>query len=257
MTARASRTARGKGAGGAKGAGRGKGAKEPKGAGSAVARTRRGSPRPVPAPLPVFARLDATTLPLALKALAARDPAFARALARCGPPPLRFSRPGFASLAGILLGQQVSRASARAVRAKLVAQTGGRLTAKRVLGLSPAALRSAGLSRQKAEYILVLAEAWESGALPHRRFAAMSDEEVADALTALKGFGPWSAENYLLFALARPDILPAADLGLWGGLQKMDGLASRPGEAALRARGEEWRPLRSAAALMLWHCRDA
>ncbi|MDA8004697.1 MAG: DNA-3-methyladenine glycosylase 2 family protein [Alphaproteobacteria bacterium] len=202
-------------------------------------------------------KLDKHTLPLALRRLARRDPALRAALRAAGPPPLRFTKPGFSTLVNIVLGQQISRAAARTLRARLDAATAPRLTPESFLALTPRQLMEAGLSRQKREYLAGLAESVLDGRLPLRRLARMSDEDAIAALTAVRGFGRWSAENYLIFALARPDVMPAADLGLWIGLQRVDGLSRRPDEKILRRRAEDWVPYRSAAALLIWHCRDS
>ncbi|MGR4001336.1 MAG: DNA-3-methyladenine glycosylase 2 family protein [Alphaproteobacteria bacterium] len=206
-------------------------------------------------------KLDCHTLPLALRRLARRDPAMRRALKAAGEPPLRFTKPGFSTLTNIILGQQISRAAARTVRRRLNTLTGSKtdnqLSAEKVLALTAAQLKEAGLSRQKRDYLTGLAEVVLNGQLPLLQITRMDDEEAIQTLTSVRGFGRWSAENYLIFALARPDIMPAADLGLWIGLQRLDQMAQRPDEKILRLRAEDWRPYRSAAALMIWHCRDA
>ena len=201
-------------------------------------------------------RLDAKSLPLACKRLARQEPKFRALLQEAGTPPLRFTRPGFTTLTRIILGQQVSRAAARSVYLRLEEQAGGAITPEAILRLSESKLRAAGLSRQKTTYITGLAEAMTSGRFSHRGLARKSDEEVIAEITALKGFGAWSAENYMIFALGRPDVMPAADLGIMIGLQELDNARRRPDEKTLRRRAEAWRPLRSAAALMLWHLRD-
>ena len=201
-------------------------------------------------------RLDGKNFPLACQRLARLDPKFRTLLHEAGMPPLRFTRPGFVTLTKIILGQQVSRAAARSVYARLAETTGGSVTPDAVLACSSSQLKSAGLSRQKAAYITGLAEAIARGEFSHQGLARKSDEEVLARITALKGFGAWSAENYMIFALGRPDVMPAADLGLMIGLQELDGSRRRPDEKVLRRRAEAWRPLRSAAALMLWHLRD-
>ena len=201
-------------------------------------------------------RLDATNYRLACQRLARQEPKFRALLNEAGMPPLRFTRPGFPTLTRIILGQQVSRAAARSVYLRLEEQASGRLTPEAVLSLSEAKLRAAGLSRQKVSYITGLAEAMASGAFSHQGLARKSDAEVMAEITALKGFGAWSAENYMIFALGRPDVMPAADLGILIGLQELDQARHRVDEKTLRRRAEAWRPLRSVAALMLWHLRD-
>jgi DNA-3-methyladenine glycosylase II len=113
-------------------------------------------------------------------------------------------------------------------------------------------LRRCGFSRQKAGYGRGLAQAVASGALDFARLAVTADDETLAALVALKGIGRWSAEIYLIFALGRADIWPAADLGLQLGIAAELDLPARPGERELREIGERWRPWRSVAACLFW-----
>lgn len=188
----------------------------------------------------------------ALEALAATDPDFAAAYARCGLPPVRRSEPGFAGLIRMIAGQQVSVASARAIIARLEARVVP-LTAETFLALDEAALSAIGLSRPKMRYGRLLAEAVAGGTLDLEGLARLDDEAALAALTAVKGIGRWTAEIYLLFALERPDVWPAGDLALCVAAQHLKRLDARPGEPAMRALGEAWRPYRSAAARFLWH----
>jgi DNA-3-methyladenine glycosylase II len=122
-----------------------------------------------------------------------------------------------------------------------------------LLALPEAALREAGLSRPKIAYARGLADAVVSGRITPDAFPAMDDEAVIAAISALEGFGRWSAEIYLLFALCRRDAFPAADLALAASAQALFGLAERPKEKALRALAEPWAPYRGLAARLLWH----
>src|SRR5690606_6532194 len=149
----------------------------------------------------------------ALEALAAADPDFAAAYARCGLPAVRRSDPGFAGLIRMIAGQQVSVASARAIIARLEARVQP-LTAEAFLALDEAELRAIGLSRPKMRYGRLLAEAVAGGTLDLDGLAGLDDEAAMAMLTALKGIGRWTAEIYLLFALERPDVWPAGDLAL-------------------------------------------
>src|ERR1700732_1783120 len=120
------------------------------------------------------------------------------------------------------------------------------------LTLDDATLRSCGFSRQKMGYARDLAAAVERGSFDFVRLAASHDETALAAVLAIRGIGRWSAEIYLLFALGRPDIWPAADLGLQLAMAEQLGLGSPPAEAELRLRGEAWRPWRSVAACLFW-----
>jgi DNA-3-methyladenine glycosylase II len=101
-------------------------------------------------------------------------------------------------------------------------------------------------------YARDLAAAVESGEFDFARLAAADDDSALGQLLGVRGIGRWSAEIYLLFALGRPDIWPAADLGLQVGIGEQLGLGARPSELELRRRGEAWRPWRSVAACLFW-----
>ncbi len=186
------------------------------------------------APAPIEGR----RLKRALKSLAAADEDLARALAAVGPPPPRHRPAGFASLLDIILAQQVSTASARAIATRLGAALEGVIEPERLLGLDDAALAAIGFSRSKMR-LAALAE--------------LDDEAAVAALVGLDGIGRWSAEIYLLSSLHRADVMPADDLALLIGYQRLTGAAARPGASALRLRAEAWRPWRSVAARLLWH----
>jgi len=201
---------------------------------------------PVLAP-PNFAPLG---LDQGIAALAG-EPVFAAILERAGAPRFRRRRNGFETLLHIILEQQVSIDAAAAMfrRLNTVCQP---LSPKTFLTLDDAVLRSCGFSRQKAAYGRGLAQAVASGALDFSRLAAAGDGDALDALVSLKGIGRWSAEIYLIFALGRDDIWPAADLGLQFGVAAELGLGDRLGERELREIGERWLPWRSIAACLFW-----
>lgn len=184
-------------------------------------------------------------------ALAALDPALARAHAAAPAFEWRVKAGGFAGLAGLVIEQQVSTASAAAIWKRL--QTGlGEVTAQTVLAHDIEALRALGLSGQKARYVTILAEAQLSGALDFERLRAMDDDAAVQALTSLKGIGRWTAEAYLMGCEGRTDLFPAGDLALQEGLRLAEGAEQRLNEKALYARAEAWRPYRGVAAHLLW-----
>ena len=188
----------------------------------------------------------------AMEALAAADSHIAAAYARCGLPPERVSEPGFAGLIRMIAGQQVSVLSARAIIGRLEARIDP-LTAEAFLQATDDDLRAVGFSRPKVTYGRILAEAIAGGGLDLERLHALDDETAIATLTAVKGIGRWTAEIYLLFALRRPDVLPAGDLALCVAAQHLKKLEARPDAKAMAALGEAWRPHRSAAARFLWH----
>ena len=127
------------------------------------------------------------------------------------------------------------------------------LTPKNFLAASDETLRAVGLSRRKVEYGRGIAEAMLTGDLDADRLAGCSDDEVIEALTALRGLGRWSAEIYMLSALRRADVWPAEDLAIQEALRRLKGLEERPARAVSEEIVEPWRPWRGVAALFLWH----
>jgi DNA-3-methyladenine glycosylase II len=179
------------------------------------------------------------------------EPLFAAILDRAGQPRFRRRRNGFATLLHIILEQQVSIDAAAAMHHKLVGLCRP-LIPRTFLSLDDATLRSCGFSRQKMGYARDLAAAVETGAFDFARLAVAGDEIALAQLLAVRGIGRWSAEVYLLFALGRADIWPAADLGLQMAVGEQLNLGSRPSEFDLRHLGEAWRPWRSVAACLFW-----
>ena len=145
----------------------------------------------------------------------------------------------------------MSTAAAAAMWRRLIGEL-PRPTPRRFLALDDATLRACGFSRQKATYARGLAEAILAGRFNPDDVAAMDDHSALEAICALKGFGRWTAECYLLFALGRRDMMPAADLALQVGWQWLTGMAERPNADTLRRDAAAWAPHRSAAALLLW-----
>ncbi|KQM19113.1 DNA-3-methyladenine glycosylase family protein [Novosphingobium sp. Leaf2] len=197
--------------------------------------------------------LTADQLRLGLDAIAAREPAIARALTVAGYPEPRIQPTGYATLLRTIVGQQVSVASAASVWARLEGLLGDTIPPEALLAAEFDALRGCGLSRQKQGYVRSLCELVVAGSLDFSSLPA-DDEEAIAQLVRIKGVGRWSAEIYLLFAEGRPDIWPAGDLAVQAGMHKLLGLDARPSEKETRALAEDWRPHRGAAAIFTWHC---
>jgi DNA-3-methyladenine glycosylase II len=191
-------------------------------------------------------------LKTALAHLTSIDTDLAQCILEIGPPPSRSAEAGFGGLLRIIMGQQLSVASARAIwdrlEARLEEPTPGRL-----LRLTDHDMAKVGLSRQKMRFARALAKAVDSGALDLDALEGMEDVEALAALTAVDGIGPWTAEVYLLFALGRPDVMPSGDLALLIAAQRLKRLEVRPRPRDLIALAEPWRPWRSIAARCLWH----
>jgi DNA-3-methyladenine glycosylase II len=185
-----------------------------------------------------------------IAALSARDPALARAYAESGMPALRRSPEGLASLCDIVIGQQVSVASARAIGARFSALFAP-LDADRLALADDAAYRAAGLSQPKIRALRAIGEALRGG-FDLAGLGALPADEAKAALCAIKGIGPWTADIYLLFALGHADAFAAGDLALQEALRLLEEREARPGAPELLARAESWRPWRGVAARVLW-----
>lgn len=162
---------------------------------------------------------------------------------------------GLAGLSRIVIGQQISAKVANTLWAKYQGKVDPS-DAGAVLTLSDEDLRECGLSRQKMAYLRGAATAIQDGAINPDDWAAMDADDVAKIITSLKGFGPWSAQVYILFCLGKGDVWPAGDLGVQIGLQTYLGLSERPDEKQTLALGEQFKPYRSAAALLLWDVKE-
>ena len=185
-------------------------------------------------------------------ALVAADADFARVVAAHGPPPSRKRDPGFGTLLRAIVYQQVSTAAGAAIWGRLEAGLGEMLPARLLLH-DDDALRAFGLSRPKVKYARALATALAEGHLDLDSLHLLEDEAAIAALVALPGIGRWTAEIYLLSALDRPDVMPAADLALMEAARVLKGLPARPSAKEMAALSEAWRPWRSVAARLLWH----
>jgi DNA-3-methyladenine glycosylase II len=200
-----------------------------------------------------FHPLSERALASGIDRLAAIDADVARALERTGYPAPRQREPGFATLLRIMVAQQLSTRSAAAIWARVEQACVPLVTAESFLALDEAAFRTIGFSRQKMAYGRALAEAVAGGVLDLKALAVLPEEEAFARVSGLRGFGRWSAEIYLLFALGRADVFPADDLGLQIGMQRLKGLEARPKRKAMEALAEPWRPLRGCGAIFLWH----
>ncbi len=186
-----------------------------------------------------------------LKALAKRDRVMARIIKEGAVPPMRKREPGFEGLAGIIVSQQLSTASADAIWGRVK----GRFPALRpadMLAATEEELRLCGLSAPKIRTLRAIAEAIASGALPLATLGDLAADEAHAVMTAVKGIGPWTADIYLLFCLGHPDAFPAGDLALQEAARLAYGLDARPKEKDFVALAERWRPWRGVAAKVLW-----
>lgn len=210
-----------------------------------------------PSAAPIDEPLTGPVLARAIDRLAAIDEDVAAAVTRIGYPIPRLRPPGFATLLRIMVSQQVSTHSAAAIWGRLEAACSKEATPDSFLGLDEPALRAVGLSGRKIDYGRGLALAVRDGALDMDRLERLPEDEAVAEICALKGFGPWSAAIYLLFALSRTDSWPADDLAVQIGMQRLKGLESRPDRNVMTMLAEPWRPLRGCGAMLLWHVYGA
>jgi DNA-3-methyladenine glycosylase II len=192
----------------------------------------------------------------ARRLLMRRDPRLAAVMRRVGKCRIFESRTHhpFVSLVRALVSQQLSGKAASTIFGRVAALVGGaeQMTPGGVLAVDPVRLREAGLSRQKIGYIRDLAERVSDGRLVLADLESQPDDVVIAEITAVKGFGRWSAEMFLMFRLNRPDIFPVGDLGIVKGMQRLLGMKRRPSARTMQRAAEAWRPYRSVAAWYLW-----
>lgn len=196
--------------------------------------------------------LDDKVFATAVGELARRDKDLAGVVTIYGQPPLWVREPGFPSLIYIILEQQVSLASARALYQRLQ-EAVKPFTPARFLKLTEAEMRRLGFSRQKAHYTRLLAEAIHGKQFALHKLHELEDKIAREQLTSLKGIGNWTADIYLLSALRRPDIWPTGDLALATAVQEVKRLRKRPSPEKLETMSAPWRPWRAVAARLFWH----
>lgn len=202
--------------------------------------------------LPRVERLDAATFVEAAELLAGEDAALAAVIAEHGMPAFWSRFPGFATLVLLILEQQVSLESGAAVYRRVSGAAGG-VNPERLLDLGLEGLQAAGTTRQKAGYLMSLAQAVVEGELDLQRLAEATEEDARQTLLGLRGVGPWTADVYLLSALRRPDVFPVGDRALQVGTAEALGLVSVPAPDELELLSTPWRPIRSVAARLIWH----
>ncbi len=185
------------------------------------------------------------------------DPAYAGVVQAAGPfaPPPADGDP-FNSLARAIVFQQLAGQAARAIHGRFAALYDGHPTAEAILNTPIDQLRSVGLSGNKATSIADLALKATDGTVPLDHLDELSDAEIVERLSKVRGIGRWTAQMFLMFQLRRPDVWPVDDYGVRKGFATIHGLAAPPTPKALDALGEIYRPYRSAAAWYCWHVVD-
>jgi len=201
-------------------------------------------------------------LDLAAAHLARRDRKLGRWIERIGPLPQAGWGKPFETvdvLARAILYQQLSGKAAATIVGRVEAAANSRkLSAAAIDSVDDATLRACGVSGNKARALRDLALRAGQGEVPApKELAFLSDDEIIERLTAVRGIGRWTVEMLLMFRLGRPDLLPVDDLGVRKGAQLLDRLVDMPKPKELAARGERWGPYRTLAGLYLWRIVDA
>lgn len=198
------------------------------------------------------ATLNERRLSAAVQILIRRDPSLRKVVRLYGRPPLWDRRPGFQTLVRIILEQQVSLASGKAIFDRVRGALGG-MTPARIARRGTKGLRRLGVTRQKSAYLVELSELLLAGRLKLASVSRLPDVQAREALLAVKGIGPWTADVYLLMALRRPDVWPTGDLALHVAMHRFLRLRARPSTDKASDIARRWRPWRSVAARILWH----
>jgi DNA-3-methyladenine glycosylase II len=190
----------------------------------------------------------------ATRALSRADPILGKTIAQVGPFQMAGDdvRHPVATLARAIVGQQLSGKVAMVIYGRLEKLL-KKVTAENLLSAEVEALRQVGLSYAKVAAVKDLAAKAQEGVVPTAaRLHRLSDQEIIDRLTQVRGIGRWTVEMLLMFRLGRPDVLPVDDLGIRKGFQKIYRKREAPKPKALLAFGERWRPYRTVASWYLW-----
>jgi DNA-3-methyladenine glycosylase II len=192
----------------------------------------------------------------AINHLKKSDPVLAAIIERIGPCRMQFTEPTFHSLAEAILYQQLNGKAAVTIFNRFTAEAGDPLTPAGILKLSEAQMRAVGLSRQKTSYLRDLSEKTRAGLLEFERLPELSEQEVIEHLTQVKGVGVWTAHMFLMFSLRRPDILPTGDYGVQAAIKKYYKKRKWPKPAVIEKIAKPWAPYRSIACWYLWKSLD-
>lgn len=195
----------------------------------------------------------------ACKHLSRRDRVMKKLIPQFGEARLQSRGDAFTTLARSIVGQQISVKAAQSVWDRFAALTPSppsRMQPAAVLALEGQAMRTAGLSARKVEYLRDLAQHFESGQVHVRQWQQMDDEAIIEELVAIRGIGRWTAEMFLIFHLMRPNVLPLDDLGLLKGISVNYFSGEPVSRAEAREVGEAWTPYRSVATWYLWRSLD-
>jgi DNA-3-methyladenine glycosylase II len=185
------------------------------------------------------------------------DPILSAIIERVGSYQIQFRNPDFESLAKAIVYQQLSGKVAAVIYSRFLAAVKGRMTPEEVLKLRPDRMRRLGLSKQKTLYIRDLARHTRDRKVAFEDLAGLSDQEVIDRLTQVKGIGVWTVHMFLIFALRRHDVLPTGDLGIRTAIRRAYALEDLPTPAEMETIAGKWRPYCSVASWYLWRSLES
>ena len=189
---------------------------------------------------------------LAMEHLSKGDPILATIIQQVGPCRLTPLEPTFETLARSITFQQLHGKAAATIFERLRKAVGKRFTAAAFLRLSETELRGCGLSREKIASMTDLAEHVASRKISFQKLADLSDSEIIELLSRVRGIGVWTAQMFLMFALQRPNVLPTGDLGIRNAIRKAYGLEGVPTPKEIEKYAEKWHPHCSVASWYLW-----
>jgi len=195
-------------------------------------------------------------LQTAILHLKAADPILATIIERVGECKISYREPVFATLVRAIIFQQLNGKAALTIFNRLLEAAGGELTPESVIKLRAATLRKAGLSRQKISYIRDLARRTQAGELDFAALPSLSEKEIIERLTKVKGIGMWSAHMFLIFALRRENVLPVGDYGVRAAIQRAYNKRKLPSPRQMEKIARPWHPHCSVAAWYLWRSLD-
>ena len=181
-----------------------------------------------------------------------KDPALAGVIDLVGKYELKKRSGHFAVLVESIISQQLATSAADAIFKRFKGLYPKFPTASEILATRKSKLRAVGLSSMKIEYLKDLAKHVNEGKLNMRTISKMSDEDVIEHLTQVKGIGRWTAEMFLIFSLGRQDIFPVGDLALRKGVQMLFSLPEMPKPKEAEKLGQKWKPHRTVATWYLW-----
>jgi DNA-3-methyladenine glycosylase II len=184
------------------------------------------------------------------------DPVLRAIIERVGPCRMEFGVPEFSSVAEAIVYQQLNGKAAVTIFNRFADLAGDPLTPEGILKLSDEQLRSVGLSKQKSAYLKDLAKKTSDGLLNFTRLPEMTDEEVIEHLTQVKGVGVWTAHMFLMFSLRRPDVLPTGDYGVQVAIKKHYKKRKLPKPKDMEKIAKAWEPYRSVACWYMWRSLD-